>query len=360
MKNKKIKKVKNKGLIIATVLVIIAAVAVFTSDSYSTLNSKESDFSVLDTASVTKIFLADNNVNEVLLQRTKKGWLLNKKYPANTKAVNFLLETLRQIKVKSPVSKAEHNNVIKRMAGKSVKVEVYRHVPRINLFNKIKLFYHDKRTKVFYVGDVTQNNLGTYMLMEGAKHPYIVYIPGFRGFVSVRFSPKEDDWKSHVVFNEKLNDIKSVTLQNNEKPEESFKVVVNDAFGNYDVIRLSDGSKIKNYDTLKVLNFLTSFRDLKYEALMNNELPPQKIDSILNSKPKYILTLVTTKNDTNKVVIFNKPRFPDEVNNAVEELVPVDLDRMYGSIHDGKDFVLMQYYVFDRVLHPLDFYLKKE
>jgi len=351
--------VKKKNLFIIIIIVAVAIVAIYTGNRYSTLKEKESDFSVRDTASITKIFMADNNVYEVTLKRTPHGWILNNKYPANNKVVDILLSTLRKLKVKAPVSKAEHNNVVKRMAGFAVKVEIYQWVPRINLFNKFKLFYHEKKTKVFYVGDVTQNNLGTYMLMEGAERPYIVYIPGFRGFVSVRFSPKPEDWLSHVVFNEKLGDIKEVTIENGDKPDQSFKVVVKNAMGDYDIIKLSDGTKVKDYDTLKLLNFLTSFRDLKYEARLNNEFTPQEIDSITHTKPVYAITLVDTKNDTTKVVMFKKPRFPDEVTNAVEELVPVDLDRMYGLIHKGKDFVLMQYYVFDKVLHPLDYYIKK-
>jgi hypothetical protein len=352
--------VKKKYIILLILLLAIVLIAVFSGRNYSTLKQQESNFSVKDTSSITKIFMADNNVNEVVLKRTPHGWVLNNKYPANGKAVDLLLETIRKIKVKAPVSRAEHNNVVKRMAGFAVKVEIYQKVPRINLFNKIRLFYHEKKTRVFYVGDVTQNNLGTYMLMEGARHPYVVYIPGFRGFVSIRFSPKPDDWKSHVVFNQKLGDIKLVTLVDGEKPEQSFKVVVKNAMGDYDIIRLSDNSKVREYDTLRLLNFLTSFRDLKYEALLNKDFTPQEIDSITHSKPIYVLTLVTDKKDTVKVTMFKKPRFPDEVVNAVEELVPVDLDRMYGLINKDKDFVLLQYYVFDKVLHPLDYYVKKD
>ena len=351
---------KKKNIIIVAILVIMAVVAIFTGNHYSTLTEKESDFSVKDTASVTKIFMADNGVNQVLLERTPHGWILNKKFPANGRSVAFLLETLRKLKVKAPVSKAEHNNVVKRMAGIAVKVEIYQKVPRINIFNKIKLFYRDKRTKLFYVGDVTQNNLGTYMLMEGAERPYVVYIPGFRGFVSVRFSPKPDDWKSHVVFSEKLGDIKSVSVENGEKPDQSFKIVVKNTLGSYDLIRLQDHSKVDGYDTLKILNLLTSFRDLRYESLLNNEFSPQEIDSITHTKPIYIINLVTNKNDTIKVTMFKKSRYSDAVVNVREELVPVDLDRMYGLVNNDKDFVLMQYYVFDKILHPLDYYLKKK
>ena len=349
---------KNKLLIIFIIL-LVAGAAVLTGNHYTTLKNHDADFSVRDTASITKIFIADKNVNESLLERTPHGWKLNKKFDANQRAIDFLLETIKRIKVKAPVSKAARDNVVKRMASTAIKVEIYQKVPRINLFNKVKLWWHEKKTKVIYVGDVTQNNLGTYMLMEGARNPYIVYIPGFRGFVSVRFTPKPDDWKSHVVFNKNLAEIKSVELDNIKEPAKSFKVNVVDAMGSFDITRLNDGYKLENYDTLKLLNFLTSFRDLRYESRLNNILPPQRIDSILHTRPIYKITLVDLHNDTTKVTMFNKNRFPDEVNNALEELVPVDLDRFYASINNGEDFVLMQYYVFDKVLRPVDFYEKK-
>ncbi len=350
---------KKKTRLIVVLIALIAVFIAVNNNSTSTLNDKDSNFSVRDTASVTKIFMADNGVNEVLLKRTQHGWLLNKKFPVNKRSVDFLLETIKKIKVKAPVSKASRNNVVKRLAGSSVKVEIYQYVPRINLFNKVKLFYHEKRTKVFFVGDVTQNNLGTYMLMEGAENPYIVYIPGFRGFVSVRFSPKLDDWKSHVVFNKNLSDIKSVEIINNKKPNESFNVKVIDAMGNYNITRLADGTTVSDYDTLKLLNFLTSFKDLRYESRLNAILPPQRIDSILHTKPIYKVTLVDVKNDTTRVIMFNKNKLPDAVTKAYEQLVPVDLDRFYGSINNGQDFVLMQYYTFDKVLRPLSYYEKK-
>ena len=349
---------KKKLLIIFIILLVVVA-AVITGNHYTTLKDADANFSVRDTASITKIFIADKNVNESLLERTPKGWMLNKKFKANQRSIDFFLETIKKLKVKSPVSNAARNNVVKRMASSAIKVEIYQKVPRINLFNRVKLWWHVKKTKVIYVGDVTQNNLGTYMLLEGAQNPYIVYIPGFRGFVSVRFTPKPDDWKSHVVFNKNLADIKSVQLENIKKPEKSFKVKVVDAMGRFEITRLSDGFALKDYDTLKLLNFLTSFRDLRYESRLNNILAPQKIDSILHTQPIYKITLVDLHNDTTKVTMFNKNRFPDEVNNALEELVPVDLDRFYASINNGEDFVLMQYYVFDKVLRPIDFYEKK-
>lgn len=346
---------KNRFIIIIAVLLVIAAIVLLTQNHYSTLKKNETNFSIRDTASVTKIFIADKNVNSIIIERTGNGWILNQEHAANTQIVNTLLATMRRLKVKSPVSMASQDNVVKRLAAISKKVEIYQEVYRIDIFG-YKLFKHEKLTKVFYVGGATRDNLGTYMLMEGAERPYIVYLPGFSGFVSIRFSPMIDDWRSHVVFRKNLSDIKSLEIYFAESDSLGFKIDVEDAMGNYVVTRLMDGSVLESYDTLKVLNLMTSFSDLRYETRLNNILLPQKIDSVVNSPSMYEITLVGNSNDTTFVKLFKKNRVPTAINKLYDILVPVDHDRFYGLINDGEEFVLMQYYVFDKVLYPIGYY----
>ena len=189
-------------IIIAALLVVIAAVLIWNNRYLSTIQGESSDFQVWDTASVTKIYLADRRERESLLERHDNGWTLNGVYKAHPKQVEYILTTLNKIRVKMPVSVASHDNIVKQLASQSTKVEVYQMTPRINLFDKIKLFYHEKRTKVFYVGDATMDNSGTFMLKEGADKAYIVYIPSFRGFITTRFTANPDDWRDHTVFHE--------------------------------------------------------------------------------------------------------------------------------------------------------------
>ena len=348
---------KRKHITISAVLVVIvAAVAIFTGNRYSTLAEWESNFAVEDTASVVSIFIADKDENEVMLERVEDRWLLNGKFETNPRMVEMLLETMKKIKVKSPVSLASHDNVVRRMAAIGKKVEIYQMVYRVDIFDRIKLFRHRKLTKVFYVGDATQDNLGTYMLMEGAENPYIVYLPSFRGFISTRFTPRPDDWKSHVIFNKKLTDIRSVTLKFGREAENSFRVEAAGPSGEYDLIDLTTNTKLDGYDTLKVLNFLTSFRDLRYESRLNNIMSPVRIDSIINSPALYEIDLVAHDGSAVHVSMFEKKATTVEESNMLISQIPVDFDRMYGLVNDGEDFVLLQYYVFDRVLYPLSHY----
>ena len=340
-------------IIIAVLLIVIAGVLIWNNRYLSTIQGESSDFQVWDTASVTKIYLADRRENESLLERQEQGWTLNGTYKAHPKQVSFLLTTLYKVRVKMPVSVASHDNIVKQLASQSTKVEIYQNVPSINLFDKVKLFYHEKRTKVFYVGDATMDSSGTFMLKEGADKAYIVYIPSFRGFISTRFTANPDDWRDHTVFHANLADIQSVEIDFNEDPEGSFRI---DNIGKhqYKLTRLSDNQDLP-YDTLKVINFMSSFGNLRFEALFTNTMEQERIDSITGSP--FVHYVVVTDREGNKQ---DMKTFRKLVLNGVTDMSgdygDVDHDRMYALIDEGKDFVLIQNYVFDKVLRDVRYF----
>lgn len=170
---------KNKFLIGVFVLVaVIALYAIFTKKS-STIVGDLRDFAVSDTASINKLFLVDREGNKSLLTRVSPGkWMVNNKYNARQESINNLLNTIKSLEVKSPVGKNLYNNVMKLMASKSVKIEIYQ---------------KGEPVKTYYVGHPTMDNLGTFMYIEKSTVPYIMHIPGFNGFLSTRYLTKEND-----------------------------------------------------------------------------------------------------------------------------------------------------------------------
>jgi hypothetical protein len=219
---------KNRIILIIVLILLLTAAGLFVTNSYTTLSKDVSDFSIQDTAAVTRIFLADKNNNEVLLQRSPEGWLVDGKFTAQQAKISSFLKTLKDLEVRSPVPMAARDNVITRMAVIAKKIEIYQVKPQINLFNKIKLFPREKLVKVYYVGDVTQDNQGTFMLMEGAEDPYVVHIPGFRGFVSTRYSTVKADWRDYTVFKTPINKIQSVKVEFPFHPEQAYAFEVRD------------------------------------------------------------------------------------------------------------------------------------
>lgn len=341
---------KNKTLLIITLLLAVAAAILFYSRSTSTLNPDISDFTVKDTASITKIFMADKSDQQVLLERTETGtWKLNGKYNAMQENMQILLQTIANIEVREPVAKAAHDNILKMLAVKSVKVEIYQMKYRINI-GSINLFQHEKLTKTFYIGDATMDNTGTFALIENANTPVVIYMPGLRGFIATRFSTSETDWRVHTVFNKKLPDIRSIKVEFIDQPMESFKVE-NQNNTSLRLIRLFDNKDIALYDTLKLVSFVNAFRKINYEVLMN-DMEASKMDSIMSSAPKHIITLETKDGQKQSIRTFVRLLPEPEIDIFDGSLITYDLDRMYGLVNET-DFVAVQFFVFDKILIPL-------
>ena len=354
MQNNKYMKKNRLAIIITSVLIVVAAVLLWNNRYLTTLRSEAYDFTVRDTASVTRLFFADKSGNQVLLSRTEEGWKVNEKYDAQQTMVNNMLYTLDKMRIKMPVSLASHNNVITRMAGTNTKVEVYQIVPRINLFNKVKLFPHEKLTKVFFIGDVTQDNSGTYVLKEGADKAYIVHLHGFRGFISSRFSANQEDWRDHKIISEKISDIASLKLEFNNDPENSFILNETGRY-KYEMKRLNDESNI-NIDTVRVLNLLTSFGDVRFEAFLS-DITQERRDSIINSPYQERLTL-TTKDGRQNVIRTYTMRINASAFGFEENDWDDDPDHKYAYVENNDELVMIQDFAFGKILKPAEYYEK--
>lgn len=346
-------------IVIIAVLVIIAGTLIANNRYLSSLRSEAADFTVYDTASITKLFFADKSGHQTLLQRTDDGWMVNNEYKAAQRQVNDMLYTLNRLRIRMPVSVTRSENILKRMSGTNTKVEVYQMLPSINLFNKVKLFYHEKRSKVFYIGDVTQDNQGTYVLKEGADRLYVVHLNGFRGFISARFSANPIDWRDHLILSEQMNNIESVQLEFNEDPDNSFIIKENGRY-QFEMNRLN-GQPVA-FDTLRVLNFMSSFKDLRFEAFLY-DVDSAKRDSIIHSPFQERLTLTTKEGTKYQISTFRMRSYADnfefneeDENNPDFHDVLTDPDHKYAYITESDEFVLIQDFVFGKLLKKADFY----
>jgi hypothetical protein len=344
---------KNRNIVIALVLLVLVALFIVLTQSRNTFRQSGSNFKLDDSATVTKIFMGNKNNYSVVLKRVSQGqWMVNDKYPAQKFSIDLLLKTMVDIEVSQPVAKAAHNNIIKELAVNAVKVEIYQDSYRINIFG-LKWFPYEKLAKVYYVGGATPDNQGCFMLMENSAEPYVVYLPGFRGFVSPRYSPFEKYWRDYSVFKVQITDIVKVSVETLETPQFSYEVK---NVGNNKFTLMAAGSQTPvPYDTLKMLNFLSGFRNLNYEALIN-DMDQHRKDSILASKPFIIISLTDKSGITRTIKTYHK-KGPEGQTDMQGHPLPYDLDRLYALVNEGRDFTLIQYFNFDKVLRPLPFFL---
>jgi len=342
---------KNKISIIVLIALAVIAAFLLMKNAGGSFRKKSNVFAVSDTSNITKFFLADKNNNTVKVVRTDNGsWVLNDKYEVNPSMVQIMLKTFILIDIKAPVAKSTRNTIIRLLAGKSVKTEIYQSVYRINLFNWIKLFPHEKLTRTYYVGDATMDNSGNFMLMEGSEEPYIVNIPGFRGFVSTRYSALEGDWRSHSVFRYKVPEIRSVSVSFNENPERSF-IITNQNNRIFSLSSMIDNRTIAGFDTSRVVQYLSMFNNLNYERVLD-DMKRTKYDSILATTPTFEITLV---DKMGKAHILKTWKRPADVGQLDMEGVQAvwDLERMYGLLDNSEYMVALQYFVFNDILLPI-------
>lgn len=349
------------SIVIIAILVIITGILIGNNRYLSSLRDDAYDFTVYDTASVTRLFFADKSGNQVELERYGTAWMVDNEYYANQTMVNEMLYTLKRMRIKMPVSIKKSDNIVTRMSGTNTKVEVYQQLPRINLFNKVKLFYHETLSKVFYIGDVTQDNQGTYVLKEGGDKVYIVHLNGFRGSVSSRFTANPIDWRNHIIFNSNISDIESLKLEINNDPDNGFIIKEIDRY-QYSMNRLN-GEPVDFSDN-KVLNLLSSFRDVRFESFLD-DVAPERRDSIINSPFQQRLTLTTKDGESRSVTTFRLNANSDMYYYSKEDLENPEFSKMindpdhkYALLSEGNEFVLIQDFVFGKLLKPADFYSK--
>ena len=122
------------------------------------------DFAVPDTSSITKVVIRDKKPSSLTLERTPTGWVVDSENPARKDAIEVLLKTLGEVRLKNFVTESAVPEIEQRM-------EVYG--------KWVEVFVGEQRVKHYIVGTETPDMLGTYYKMVGAELPFSVYIQGF-------------------------------------------------------------------------------------------------------------------------------------------------------------------------------------
>ncbi|MCD6347039.1 MAG: DUF4340 domain-containing protein [Bacteroidales bacterium] len=329
---------KKRNLYLILVVVVLGAIAVFlvARQQKSSIKPELRDFAVQDTASVDKIFMVDKANNEVLLTREGKHWMVNGKFAVRIDAIDILLKTLHRVRVKAPVSKSAMDNVLKMLATRNTKVEIYR---------------HGKLTKTIYVGGPTQDQMGTFMMLEGSSAPFVVSVPGFVGYLSPRFFIEEKDWRSPNIFVYNFDDISAIESINNEDPDQSFKI--SQSKSKFSIESLNGEIKSVVMDTLAIKFFISNFERVASEFFIDDMEASLK-DSLEAATPFRVLSVTDGDGETTTVEAYR--RKPPVSTDPEEPVLEWDKERMYAKVNDSH-WVVIQYFVFDLLFRDLKFFL---
>lgn len=332
---------KKNGLSII-LLLLLGAIAfyLFKKNSGDASSKVLNDFAIEDTASITQLFLADNDGNHSLLRKMEDGsWMVNDKYKARTKNVYLILRGLHNFEVKSTVPEDAVPAIITQIATKPIKLEVYQG--------------GKKASKIYYFGFATQDHYGNYALLEipgegKSKVPYIIKEKGFYGFIRPRMITMESEWRSPIIFDYPKLAVKNISMEYPAFPEQSFEI---EWEGN-NLITLKDGKgeKIDRFDSLAVKNYMLQYKAI-YVETYNNRLNEAQRDSTINTQAKAIISVRDENGKTTRVKIYDKgfidPFLRDEAYNNL------DPERYY-ILNEANELAIAQKLQWDPLLVPLN------
>jgi hypothetical protein len=331
---------KNRILIITTIALAAIAMWFVMNTQSGTVREELRDFAVEDTAAVTKIFLADRTGKTIELEREGNRWRLNKKYYARRDAVKVLLETLRNVSVRSMVAKSAYNTIITQLSTSGVKCEIY-------------LKGKNKPDKVIYVGGETQDSKGTFMMLENSSVPFVTEIPGFNGYLTPRFFLNEAEWRDKTVFDFAYNDIKTVQAVYQPESSRSFRIDFNSE-KDFTVSSPATGQKLSKPDTAMVVNYLSQFEYLNFE-FFDFMLKQVQRDSMLRLPPVCTFSITARDGKETRVKFYNIQVNPLTLatTDTTGERAKYDVDRLYAFINNDKELVGVQIFAFGKIFRSL-------
>lgn len=339
---------KSKLIVLIILLILGGWYAVSLMQNNSGVSDEPySDFAIKDTANITKVIVSEKDGGLITIVRGDDNiWYIeetgNRAQPYN---INLILETAYRIKVKQDVPPKNVENIITQIAVRHKKVQ---------FFEKGS----NKPFKVWYVGNGTNDHMGTFMLLEkdGLKSPlpYIMHKPGVYGTLDVRFFSDELQWRYSGVFNYEVGEIKNIEVTFFQEPEQSYSIDVTDK----GKVILKDYQKtvIPYFDSTQVKHYVTHYRSIFYESV-ERVLDNKQIDSVMSSKPIYQFKVTDKKGGVRTAKLWPMAGEESTMEGTPFAEQGYDTERAWCSIDGSKELVRIQFHSWDLLCKPIWYYL---
>jgi len=299
----------------------------------TSITSPDKDFAIKNFDEVYKIFLADRKGKKILLERKDKdNWQLNGKYDVRPDALLMLRQVLTYVAIKTVPPNSALEGIVSDLATQGIKVEIY---------NK-----NNEKIKSYIVGGSNKDELGTYMIMEGAEQPYVTHIEMLPGGLRVRYMIDEEDWKDRRFFKEPIENIKEVSVDYPSLPSKSFKLIHDGS--NYNIQPLNSNMP-KSPNSVKrgvAERYLDQYKSVGAEAFRTTMVEK---DSIISSeKPFATIKLTTIQNKETSLSLY--PIQQEEMTQEEKEKnIAKTIERYFGNCSNG-EFYLLQHVVVGKLL----------
>lgn len=322
------KRIVLRNIFLAALLIVLLIVLMMIRGR-SPFGSSESLFSSGPRNEISRIEFSDN-LRKLTLEKRNDGWVVNGNHEARKSGINFILQILTEIKIKSPLSPSLFRSEILSKNIHPVKV---------------KVFGNKRLIRSFLVYKSGTNIYGNVMKRREAAKSFIVYIPGFEGDIGSGFTTNELFWQPYTVFNLLPSEIASVSLENPIDNDASF-TITNDG----DKYTLTGaGGVAEKYDTLQVRRYLSYFAWIPFEKWAL-EISGAEKNKIISSTPDLQITVRKTDGIEIRLLLWTK---------MADDGVSKDSDRLWAKIGDRSDLFIMRYFDIDPILKKRSYFLPR-
>lgn len=312
-------------------LVLGAATAWYlSSDRKETASSTlgwDRKFAVDDINKVHKVFIAKRTGEITTLTRNGDHWLFNGMHKVSPNAIENVLEVVGDVTLKYVPPKAATDHIVKEMAARGIKVEVYGK--------------GDELLKAYYIGGVNADARATFFIMEGSEQPMAVEIPQMEGQVRTRFDITGDFWRDRTIFDLQPEEIQSVAIEYPKQRNKSFNL---NKKGNgfevspfYNNVQPLSGT----VENGRVEGFFVNFEKRIAESF-DSEYAFK--DSVRATIPFSIVTVTDTKGASKKVTFY--PYYKRDSKTGVRYTDVVE--RYFVEVNE-EDWLLTQHRVFEGI-----------
>lgn len=309
---------------ISGIIIMTAAVtALLLIGRHVPFGAKNSVFYIESTERIYSIAIRDENNNKLELFRRNGDWFLEDGIKVRKAAIDLILRTIRNIRIKSPVSDESFNHFVDSESTEHLKVQIYGKNRLIQSF----LVYKD-----------TDGASPGIIKRREASRPFLVHIPGEDADPAMHFIADREFWVPNIVFAAGPDEISGIKVIYTDKPDSSFHI---EKKGRNIDLSFPDCTG-KPVDTLAVGRYLSYYNYIPYESYAY-DLSPAVKDSI-SADPFYLyIEMMTVRDDTTKLMAWTRSIMKGDS-------MVTDTDRLWGSINGGDDLFVMSYYDLDPLI----------
>lgn len=276
---------------------------------------RETDFRITDTAAIRTIEIYAQDGVKQTLERKPDGWRLNGKFLVRPDAIANIFRILPAVQVMFYPPDAAIGQMLQAIREHGV-----------------KLVFQDKKgdlIKSYRIGGMTNDERGTYAILEGAERPYVVHVPGFEGSLANRFIMADEDWRDRMLFRHRPEALTGLKISYPDHPDQGFEIFKREGrFELYDY-----RSRQINTSESVIRDYLDVLTGIGVEGIENDFAG---IPDVLASRPHAILELKFHQ-DSPRTLKF----FPVIIEGQQE------VERLF--VYDGQDFFLAQTRILQKI-----------